>query len=464
MPWRFRLLAFVSILALLIPRMTQRGMFLDGVTYAVVARNLAIGLGSFWRPFYTSTVYPEFYEQLPLAMALQSLFFRMFGDHAAVERCYAVVVFLVHALLVVSIWRLVLPKRYDSLPIFFWLLPSVVTWSVINNTLENTQALFTTLAVFCLMLGIRQDRIPRLAAWAAIAGFAIIAAVLAKGPVGFFPLFVPPLLLMLNRNTRLASIAVLWGVLLATVGTVIAVLYASDAPRHAITEWATTHLMPALEGGRGPRWTLNDLSRHLTMGILGRMIVLSAIIWAIRWKVAGRFVVASAGIFFFFVGLIASAPVLISTVLAGMYFMAAVPFFALAVAAATLPAVQSDSPPAPGVVRHVPVAIAIVLIIASAIVIATQGSLERRDVTTLEALDAVAPALPRDATIGTCENAKTEWGLHAYMHRFYRVSLDASGLPAGGTFLIAGDACAPPPSCRESTSGGALRLYACDTR
>src|SRR5262245_65331367 len=117
--------------------MTQRGMFVDGVTYAVVARNMAQGVGSFWKPAFSATVYPEFYEQPPLGVGLQALAFALFGDHLAVERIFSVVVFAVHALLIVAIWRLLLPRRYDVIPLFFWILPAAVTWAVVNNMLEN---------------------------------------------------------------------------------------------------------------------------------------------------------------------------------------------------------------------------------------------------------------------------------------------------------------------------------------
>ncbi len=38
------------MLSLTVSRMCQRGMFLDGVTYAAIARNMAAGIGDFWSP------------------------------------------------------------------------------------------------------------------------------------------------------------------------------------------------------------------------------------------------------------------------------------------------------------------------------------------------------------------------------------------------------------------------------
>ena len=49
----WRLFTVASMLALTVPRLWQRGMFLDGVTYAVVARNMADGVGTFWAPSFS---------------------------------------------------------------------------------------------------------------------------------------------------------------------------------------------------------------------------------------------------------------------------------------------------------------------------------------------------------------------------------------------------------------------------
>ena len=101
----FRLLTLAVFAAATVPRLAHRGMFVDGVTYASIARNLAEGRGSFWSPAYTATLYPQFHEHPPLGFWLQSLWFRVFGDHLFVERLYALAVGLATACLIAAIWR-----------------------------------------------------------------------------------------------------------------------------------------------------------------------------------------------------------------------------------------------------------------------------------------------------------------------------------------------------------------------
>ena len=88
----FRIVTVAACAAAIVPRLAHRGMFVDGVTYASIARNLAAGRGSFWSPSYTATIYPQFHEHPPLGFWLQSLWFRALGDHLFVERLYAFIV------------------------------------------------------------------------------------------------------------------------------------------------------------------------------------------------------------------------------------------------------------------------------------------------------------------------------------------------------------------------------------
>ena len=132
-------------------------MFLDGVTYASIARNLAQGRGRFWAPHYTDTIYPAFHEHPPLAFWLQSLWFRAFGDHWFVERAYSAAAAALIALLIVVTWRAVhaVPdaRNQDWLPVALWMAAPVVSWAIVGNLLETTVAVFVTGAVAVLTLG-----------------------------------------------------------------------------------------------------------------------------------------------------------------------------------------------------------------------------------------------------------------------------------------------------------------------
>ena len=236
------------MLSLTVSRMWQRGMFLDGVTYAAIARNMAAGIGDFWAPSFSLTFYPRFAEHLPLALGLQALAFTLFGDHPAVERGYAIAVFLLNGLLIAAIARRLLPPAFDWVPLLLWMVPSVVTWSVVNNLLENTQAVFTSLACYAVLRTAPPASRRTSAGWAAIAATSIVAATLAKGPVGLFPIALPLLLPLAPRPARPAFPAVVWTVFAGVLVAFAFALLVFEPSRQALQAFVESQLAPARHG------------------------------------------------------------------------------------------------------------------------------------------------------------------------------------------------------------------------
>jgi hypothetical protein len=89
--WVFTWAVFVIAI---LPSLIQDGMFIDGTQYAVVSKNFANGLGTFWFPHITqnwevmgSNV---FLENPPLVYAIQGMFFKVFGDGMLATLCKGV--------------------------------------------------------------------------------------------------------------------------------------------------------------------------------------------------------------------------------------------------------------------------------------------------------------------------------------------------------------------------------------
>jgi len=70
----FSLFTLAVFIGLLLPVLLKDGMFLDGVTYSCISKNLANNIGELWKPHYTKTLYPAFYEHPPLVFGIQSCF------------------------------------------------------------------------------------------------------------------------------------------------------------------------------------------------------------------------------------------------------------------------------------------------------------------------------------------------------------------------------------------------------
>ena len=81
-------------------KLLRLGIHGDGVEYAAVARNMADGVGTFWKPYLDDTIHPVFHEHPPLVFWIQSHFFRLFGDGPYLEAFYGFFIGLIISVLI----------------------------------------------------------------------------------------------------------------------------------------------------------------------------------------------------------------------------------------------------------------------------------------------------------------------------------------------------------------------------
>ena len=444
-------------------------MFLDGVTYAVLARNMAEGLGSFWSPFYTARVYPQFYEQPPLGLGLQALFFAIFGDHLAVERVYSLVMGGGTALLIVGLWRRTTrDTEHDWLPLLFWLLPSTVTWAIVNNMLENTQAVFTTAAVLMFVRALDASDRVRASLWSVVGGGLTLGAVLVKGPNGFFPLAAPVIaaLLMPDRRRRALDSAV---VCFLTVACGAIGLLIPEAPRGALTSYWNQHVSGALSGARGASRAeaALALARHLAGGIALRMggllaLLATAGIPAAKSPDAGTRTARRE------VGRVLSGhgdrgivtpprqhenrgalPRAVDSVLRARLCDVPLRFIAPLQGFGDRRSTQLFL-----------TGTGALLLVATAVVPLLNIRIEPRDLRWIAEYRRIGPSIPAGDIVGSCSAVATAWGLHAYLQRFYKLSLD-TGSDRHRYFLRLTDRPCEAPPCPEAASSERLTLLDC---
>ena len=462
-------------------------MFLDGVTYAAIARNLAEGRGRFWTPFYTATIYPAFHEHPPLAFWLQSLFFRLFGDHAFVERLYCAAAACAIAALIARTWRALCPRELDWLPVAFWILVPVVSWTIVGNLLETTMTVFVAAAVASLFVPAADENAKKtktakaaeekltsrasrplrsdashLAA-GVISGLCVVAAVLSKGPVGLFPLAAPLFLPLLPERRRHVPwlIAGQWTAVILCA----AALFLAPGPRGSLTAYVNEQVMASLAGRRETSGSSFTIVGALLEGVLLPLAIAAGAIklGASRGASVGprnRRIVSV----FALIGLAGTLPMLISPKQTGHYLMPAVPFYAMAAAVIAAPAVSPLVARAAAADLSAALRITAAVMVAGAVAAIWLPALER-DPSRLADLDRLALAAPRGATVGICPNVNGDWGLHAWMQRRFEISLDAGEAAARHDWFLKtrGDSpdCAPAPCVPASDSAGGIVLLRC---
>lgn len=171
-------------------------MFTDGVLYTAVSKNLANGLGSFWFPHFSDTMFlPFFHQQPPLTFGIQALFFKLFGNGIYSERFYSFFTLCVSAFLIHCIWRKVYEEQKEVrqlswLPVLLWIIIPVCYWAYSNNVEENTMGIFTLLSTLCMYNGLLQKNAKSFFYLAVGSSLALMAS-LCKGFPGLFPVIIP---------------------------------------------------------------------------------------------------------------------------------------------------------------------------------------------------------------------------------------------------------------------------------
>jgi len=183
----YYIIVFGLFLGICAPTLVSDGMFMDGLYYAAISRNLADGLGSFWYLHHTDFSHPIFHEHPPLAIGLQSVFFYFFGDSIYIERLYSLFTFIFTGIIIHLIWGKVSKKELKNLswiPLLFWIMIPLNSWACSNNILENTMNIFVSLSVLLSLKSLKSSTLKNIF----LSGVFLSLAFLSKGFVGLFPL------------------------------------------------------------------------------------------------------------------------------------------------------------------------------------------------------------------------------------------------------------------------------------
>jgi 4-amino-4-deoxy-L-arabinose transferase-like glycosyltransferase len=426
----FWLLAATVFLVPTLPRWVTHGLFLDGLIYAAVSRNLAVGVGTFWKPVFTSTLAPEFFaEHPPLGLGIQSLFFRVLGDGFWVENLFSLVLASLTAMLIIWIWRMLAPAMREIawLPILLWSLIPVVTWAYSYNMLEITQTVFTLASCGALIRSLqgRQSM-----AWGVIAaGLFIFAAVFTKGPGGFFPLAAIILYAATSRKISWRA-AIAWtGVLAVIVVAAVAIMLASEAARANLVMYFETQLGPSLQGVRGGGGSRLRIFETL-LAQLGPIIGLTLVFLFVnrwRWQVGtsdGR----RAAVFCLLVAVSASLPVGLSPRQSGHYLLPSFPLYAIGIALLFGPIVADLVERTRTHALAIKIwtglgAVALISVVLFSVSIFGQIGRDRELIEDVWQIDKIVGT---KTTLSTCRDLNREWIVHGYFCRYGGIKLDPS--------------------------------------
>ena len=317
------------------PSFAQMGMFFDGITYAGIARQLSLGMGALWSPYYSPYLYPEFFCHLPVWLGWQSFFFLVLGDAWWVDNVFQMVNLVLTLVamywLWIEIWRLQPLKIRPNFHviIWLWLTVPIVLWTYKNNLLEVGVSYFALMAVSASFKAMSGQSKWSLLAWSVVAAFMTLGALGAKGVVGLFPLAIGLVWLIFYKERRgrawMFSFLILFFFLLF-LGTLF--WFVPEALYNA-RQHLNTQLFPALRGEM--EITTVWRGKILFDGLLEILpvILLTA---CVSWRRSFIWTSSQKQIFWSLVviGLLASLPLCLSLKQRKFYLIPSIPYFVMA--------------------------------------------------------------------------------------------------------------------------------------
>lgn len=423
----FYLFTFSVILGLTLPVLLQDGMFMDGMLYTCVSKNLANGIGSFWFPVFSKYGFgglTTFHEHPPLVFAIQSVFFKVLGNGMYTERIYVLFTLILTCYLIVSIWKYVNKdadeKKIGWLPLFFWIIIPVCFWSFSNNMHENTMGIFVLYSVLFYLRSLKENKI----LFTYISAVFIFLATFSKGIPGFFPLAMPFLYWLTLRKINFTKVFFHSFILIGIPVLIYAVLLCFPSAKESLSNYLLKRVLHRI--GENPTVESHFyIAGRIVVELLPVIGVVILLVFTFRKKFILRREKKLWAMFFILLGLSGVLPLMLTMVQKGFYFIPSLPFFAIGFA------LIISKPLAHWAVRIVNAKANRILLVSSVLLLS--GVLifsflnigkASRDKEMLNDVKEFGNVIPEFSSVSISEHRWNDWPLQCYLVRYHNISID----------------------------------------
>ena len=306
---------------------------MDGITYAAISKNMANGMGSFWNPYYTDCLFPSFHEHPALALYLESIFYRLFGDSMLVAKVYSCITYLISGFLIVLIWKEIMHDlKTGWLPLLLWIMIALVFWGATNNVLENTMAIFVLSSVLFYLYSVKKNRFLMIF----LSGGMLFCAFLTKGFTGLYPLAFPFFYWLFNRERTFWQMVLDTLVLTLSMLLFFAVIVGMNpTARESMTAYLNNQVVDSIKNVRNTDSRFYIVGRFFMELLVSIAITLVIIVVGLLKRIINvadlKKNIGKVAMLFFF-GLTGVVPMMISLKQSGMYALTAFPFYAILLA------------------------------------------------------------------------------------------------------------------------------------
>jgi len=422
----FGTLFILLVFIFMVPNLLSKGMFVDGEYYATIARNMARGQGNLWAPIVTVSEGP-FYDHPPLVFGLESLFFRALGDSFLVELLYSFITFAVTIFLIIRVWKLTVGEtEYAWLPLLLWVLTPLVYWGYVNNLLENTMGVFC-LASFVFLLNAWRNKRHQFFNYL-LAGSALSAALLSKGPVGLFPLVIPLLYWITTRKIVFNDVVVSTGSLIVIPCIVFAVLWLYAPAHYALYTYFNKQIIASLTGTNMVGLNVDKyiMIKELSNQFIPIFVIIGVVIsvWWIWFRKHTLENKNGLALFFLLVAISASFPIMISKKQYIHYALCSMPFYTISAAIFILSEVRFWVSKINFNIKPLKVFTWVMFFAMAGILVFSLARTNKnwRNNDVLDDLDRMNNELPKGHYVQCTAETLYDFYLKIYLYRFYDVS------------------------------------------
>ena len=425
------------LISLVVPVLIQDGMFMDGMLYVCVAKNLSEGIGTFWHPHFSPQHLVFFDQQPPLGFGIQAIFFNLFGTSIYVERFYSFLTLCLGAFLITRVWQQIFAqeteiKSISWMPVLLWIIVPVCFWSYSNNLLECTMVIFDLLAIYCILKFFEKS----FSLYLALAGVFIFLASLTKGFQGLFPLAAIFFYWLVFRKFSFVKMLLYSCQLLSVTALIYIFISLNDSARDGLSAYLQNRVLNSIASVSTVENRFYLIGRLFTELLVPIVLSLLLLI-LLRKKIKTEKIYSKYYIFFLLIGISASFPLIVTMEQRGFYLVTSLPFYAIALAIisatyTTSALVGVDTKKTGFKIFKV---FSIILFCGSIIFSGMQIGKINRDNDMLHDVYLIGNFIPRGTAVNTSPEVWPTWALQEYFIRHFYISMDVNRIPTKEFFI-----------------------------
>ena len=450
----FPICLVIGLFFLLIsPSFLTDGMFIDGLWYATISKNMSEGVCSFWAPRLSETRWA--WGQPPMAFWLQSPFF-LINKNLYMAKIYSVLTYVCTSGIMYLVWKEIGGQlRHFWIVLLLWITVPLVYWGATNNVLENTMSIFVMLSILFYLKGLEKHRF----ICVILSGLMLSLAFLTKGFTGLYPLALPFIYYLCMRNQRLSAVFSDTLCMLVSLMLPLMFLYLlNPSAKHFFGMYMSEQVINSISNVQtvGNRFyiVLRFFEEIITPLVIVGIVVLVALKQK-RLRMSVKRINLKCSVTFGLLALSGVIPMMISLKQSGFYLITVFPVFAIALGIALAPMLE-DIAVSRRFNQIAKVFSFLVLMSAVTVNIYFAGR-EGRDKELIADVNLISEQIPENTIIGANKKLSDSWSMMAYFYFQKKISID---FEREHTYLLCGTNAEPVDSeYTPIVKGKTLQLF-----